>query len=154
MKKKVLQYRNTDPEEHKRDHAEVGKNLRELLPADLGYIITIEKNYAIRSTKQLRRFWALIMSVSVQTGMDKDDIEREFKLAKHSKVVKLNESIEMRFPKATAHMDTVEYGEIMNRLEDWIREVHPEVKIIDERSFTYLHWMDISNQYKQTFNIL
>lgn len=150
----ILSYEAKNAEIHKK----VGGKLWDLEPNKHGYVLKIEVNFPIRSNEQNKRYHSIMKLIATQTGQDKDDVEREFKLACHYKAVKTDSGFEIRFPLSSkknldgSDATTRDFTALMIKLENWCAEVHPEITILRKGDLDYKRWMEIDENYKKTFS--
>ncbi len=146
MKKSIL-YKAKDPDSHK----SIGRQLQELPEGE--YVIDIKKNKPIRSLGA-NNYYHMVWSIyATHTGHYIDELKHEFYdvIGFFTLHTDARGKTTKRY-KSSADCDKEEMARLINLQADWGKREFPEVIIPRKEDATYLQWMQVQNEYNQTFS--
>lgn len=142
---KILLYTPGDNNRHK----ELGRLLQSLPDGD--YVIQVKKNRPVRSLKANAYYWMCVKIYSIHTGHHESEIDYMFRMDRHYQMKVIN-GREVKVPKETKDLDTKEYADFVSKFLAWGRENFPEVIIPRPEDATYLQWVQVNNDYNESFS--
>lgn len=146
-------YEANTPEEQAKSHPIFGKQLAEMAkqyPAR--YLISVKKHRVIRSLPQNKYYHMVWQIYASHTGHYPDELKHEFydKIGFYELWTDKRGKTTKRY-KSSADCDVAEMASLINQQAQWGREEFPEVIVPRKEDATYLQWLEVQNQYAQTF---
>ena len=136
-----------------KDHISAGKVLRELPKKANGYLVIIKENRPIRSLAANAYYHMVWNIYATHTGHYVDELKQEFydKIGFYTLHTDSRGKSTKRY-KSSKDCDTAEMSSLINQQAQWGRDEFPEVIVPRKEDATYLQWLQVENEYNQTFS--